>query len=509
MRFFTAGLILVTIVMSAALAQETSLENLPYEELLIKLDGAKDKGSWPEVVSIADAMIRKCAGDPDEERKNAPEPRYWRAYALLQMGKLEEALQGFDEVIRLNKEEGILPRYPEAYMGRARVYSVREQHALDKNEKLTAAEEGSRAKEEILTAVGEGCTVREIQAIPELKKYLQNPKFFIEVIEQEPPPPIDPLGIDPFVCPLRPPGPEDEGLTEKQQCDIRDQMENLCKEAEDAADFDTADDRLAVLKEQYETYVEGGKITIKEVRKEIEEIRNRAMVVRRRLIKEYLEREVRKLKEEAEKLLKDLRSAFDERDRDSAERINTELVNRVKERLDLKEQEFEPLRELAKKYDAERAEIYNKRMPILTELSDLVSPHIRLSATITGIGVDSIAYLETNFGGNSVTHRLKENESLPGPFPAHFTLTKIEDDRVITDYKKDVVKLKDGRIITGKIVEETEKDIKVETQSEASVTVPRGQIGDRGEVKEVIEILMSGSFSRPLGGTSASGSKTP
>ena len=510
MRLLIIGLILVVIVATAMLAQEqkSSLRDLPYGELQRRLEGARSKSDWAGVEGV-----KNIANVMMEKSENDPEPHYWRAYALLHNNELEDALLGFNKVISLNKEN-VPPKYLEAYIGRAIVYYRRGQHSL--------------AKEELLIAAGEGCSVREMQGFPELKDYLTDPGFFIKLVEKERVEASTPVDI--FACPLKPrpdplkplpPPPPPPPPQPPDQLEKRKEMEKLCKEiGQDIAAGKNEDacEKFRKVKALYKDVLDG-KITEEKIRKEMEDLWTQ---VRQEHLRELIKIEFGIFEKEANKLLEDLRGACGKRNLGDAEKYNAQLMTKLKEKLESTEPEFEPFiriqkeydakrEEMSKKYDAERKEI-DKRWAILKEYIDEISPHIRLSATIIGQGVQSTAYLETRFGDKPVTHIMRENDRLLLPSGAEFTLTKIEDDKIVANYEKDVIKLKDGTTIKGKIVLESKEDITVRTKPDALVTIKRNEIDilknneiDILKYKEPVEKVMSRSF--PVSSGSASGAE--
>lgn len=438
-RFFITGLILIVMV-SLAQAQEEKkreFDNLPYEELQKLIEGAKSKSEWPNMtdkektmiwsnmIDIAETMIKK---QPDD-----PEPYYWLAYAQLKKGELDNALREFAEAL------GLDANYLEAYIGRAIAYTKKKESALAKEEILLAAERCLSAIREIQTS--------QIPDISELKDNLKSPNFFIQAIEREVPP--EPRTMDRFLCPLtKPKGPPPVLpfgiLSESEQRKKRDEMKELCEKiAEDIAegDNDAAREKFRSLKAIYDDYVLTGKISIDAIRIEMENIWKEA---KRRFHPPILRAESEKLTKEAGKSLIELRTALDNKKLEVAEQINRDLEKSLKERTDNTDPEFGPLKKLAEEYDRDRQDIY-KRVAALRELRDKISPHIYLRMTITGLGVESVAYLEIDFGGKLEKHVLKENEPIPIPkeFLAELTLTKIEDDRIVVKYRKEDVELAD------------------------------------------------------------------
>jgi tetratricopeptide (TPR) repeat protein len=581
MRLFTTGLIFVVVVATATLAQEAKspFDELSYEELQWRLEGAITTGNWATAQEIARAMIK--------QREDDPASHYWRAYALLRtdkidkledvlkmnlplsltlsaisnkINKLEDALQEFDKVKSLD------PDNLQAYIGRAIACSLKaqqsfakmefvKQHSLWKKELQDVKEEDllkqessakeeypkqlGLAKEELSKAARKGFPVREMLGIPELKECLTDPKFFIKLVKEEIVE-VSPVK-DPLVCPLRLPAPptptttttkqvssppegSPEYLTPEQQGEREKEMKRLCKEIGDdiaAGKNEDACEKFRTVKALYKDVLDGR--IVDEIRTKME---GHWTQVRQEHLRQIIEIEFAIFEREAIKLLKDLSGACGERKLSDAEKYSAQLMSKLKEKLESTEPEFEPFKkpqkeyaakkeERSKKYDAERKEI-DKRWAVLKEYVDEISPRIRLSATIIGQGVQSIAYLETRFDGKPVTHIMYENGKLLLPNGAELTLTKIEDDKIAADYEIDVIKLKDGTTTKGKIITESKEDITVRIKPDALVTIKRNEIEPkRNEIepilkyKEPVEKVMSRSFSASSGSASGAGPKAP
>lgn len=225
-------------------------------------------------------------------------------------------------------------------------------------------------------------------------------------------------------------------------------------------------------------------------------------------------------KEEAEKLLKDLREATDKGSLDAAEKYNGQLMSILKGKLDSTEIPYEPFKiqqgeydakkeKMSKEYGVSREEIFG-RMRILVAFRDEDSPHIRLCGTIIGGGVESKAYVETDFGGKLVTHIMHEGDTLLLP-SADLTVKKIEQDSIVANYQKDVIKLKDDSIVTGRIVKDSKNDMEVRTRG-SIVTILKDEIATipyYNHYEVAVKILITKSFPVSSGSASGTGSKTP
>ncbi len=411
----------ITLMADYAAAQTgTAYRELPEEELWQRFDRAKQRKRWDEALTYVMELVLQYP----EKAKYV----YEQADTLLQMGRITEAISGFDKVIEKDSD------YLEAYIGRAKVYA-----------KGTPAKD-RLAMEEMVTAAKKGYPVREMQRMPELHKYLrEDVRFFLKIVESDVPRVTQ--NRDPFVCPLKkmvaegvePEDGEEESVgpintdPEPVQREKMYRMKELLEQVHaDLAAGKEEDARIkyAEFKALYRD-VELGKITKEEYR---EEMKKYWKLAQQKVHSRLREIELRKFRQEADEALKKLQTDYDEKDLDAARRHNEEFVKILEPKLASAEDIFV---DEAKKYDALREAIFEK-IKILEEFEKNIRPFIKVTGTITSPTV-KIAMMETVFGGEMKKLSVQPSDKLPRM--EELIVSRIEEDMVWAKYRGEEVKI--------------------------------------------------------------------
>ena len=411
----------ITLLADYAAAQTgTAYKELPEEELWQRFDRAKSRRTWDEALTYIQELVVQYA--------DKAKYLYEQADTLLQMGRITEAIAGFDKVIEKDSD------YLEAYIGRAKVYA---KGNPPKNR---------LAMEEMVTAAQKGYPVREMQRMPELHKYLrEDVRFFLKIVESDIPRVTQ--NRDPFICPLKKmvaegeePGEEEEGTVGPVNTDPepvqREKMYRM-KELLEQVHADLAAGKEEDARIKYNEFkalyrdVELGKITKEEYR---EKMKGFWKLAQEKVHARLREIELRKFRQEADEALKKLQIDYDEKDLEAARRHNDEFVKILEPKLNSGEDVFI---EAAKKYDEMRNVIFEK-IKILEEFEKNVRPFLRVTGTITS-PVIKITMMETVFGGELKKLSLRPSDTLPRM--EDLTISRIEEDMVWAKYRGEEVKI--------------------------------------------------------------------
>jgi tetratricopeptide (TPR) repeat protein len=404
-----------------ALAQTgTAYKELPEEELWQRYDRAKGRKKWDDALTYIQELVLQY---PEKAKY-----LFEQADTLLQMGRITEAIAGFDKVIEKDSD------YLEAYIGRAKVYAK----GKPPKDRL--------AMEEMVTAAKKGYPVREMQRMPELHKYLrEDVRFFLKIVESDVPRVTQ--NRDPFVCPLKKMVAEGEETDEGEEERVgpvdtdpepvqREKMYRM-KELLEQVHADLAAGKEEDARVKYNEFkalyrdVELGKITKDEYRENMIKFWKLAQEKVHARLREI---ELRKFRQEADEALKKLQMDYDEKDLEAARQHNEEFVKILDPKLNSKEEVFV---EEAKKYDDLRSAIFEK-IKILEEFEKNIRPFIKVTGTITSPTV-KIAMMETVFGGELKKLSLQPSDKLPRM--EDLTVSRIEEELVWAKYRGEEVKM--------------------------------------------------------------------
>jgi len=425
MRIITSCLLTVTVLLIAGsvFAQDTTgVKELPDLELVAKYDTAmRTKNYQDALIYIRELM---------ERHEKSVDYRYKFANTTLLMANLQAADPEFERVLELD------PNYLEAYLGQAIIY------ARQNNEKA--------AMDKMLDAARKGYPVRDMQAVPELRRYLAgNVRFFLKMVEADVP--RVEHTRDPFLNPLRVKRaetgeggeqPEElpeivEGDPEPIQRDKMIKMKDLLvliQQALAAGEEEEARLKFQQFRDLYRD-VELGRITKKEYNEQMTEtwkVAQETVYPRLRKI------ELRKFREEVRAGLDKLYEDYKNQNIEAARQHNEEIINMLDPKLKSSDAEFVAL---AKQFDQEREELFN-RIKILEEFQKNVRPFLRLTATIIRMNLKQqvhVALLETVFGGEVKKSSLGVSDSLPRM--NDFIVLRIEEDRLVARYKGEQVEV--------------------------------------------------------------------
>ena len=302
----------------------------------------------------------------------------------------------------------------------------------------------------MLAAAEKGYPVREIQKIPELRRFLtEDVNFFLKMVEADRPK-VDP-SRDPFSVPLRRKSKDDEtepdngkrsvGPTERSkipeavQRDMAIRMKTLLVLIQQHLVANEEDQAREKWKEFTDLYrsVERKEITIEVYKKQMIETWQDGQTL---IYPKLREIELKKFKEEAKAILDKLYEDYKNKDIDSARVHNEEVKKILVPKLKSEDTDFITL---AQSFDKERVELF-KRIQIIEDFLKSVRPFIKLTATITSPNLDkNIALIETAFGGEVKKTSLRENDALPRL--SDFVIVSIEEDMLIAKYKGEEVEV--------------------------------------------------------------------
>ena len=403
-----------------ALAQsKDDIQVLPDSELKEKYDQAMNRKNYAEASEYVRELVRRYPKQADY--------CYKYGEALLFQGNLPGADAEFEKVLEIDSD------YLEAYLGQAIIYARQEKE--------------KPAKDRMLDAARKGYPVREMQKVPELRRYLAGDvRFFLVVVESDIPR-VEQIR-DPFVNPLRkkvitaeggpvlkpvePEGPVG-GDPDPIQRDKMYRMKQILVEIQQhlaAGEDDQARLKFEEFKALYKD-VEVGRITKKEYKEQMLEawkVAQETVYPRLRQI------ELRKFRQDARVALDILYDTYKKQNIEAARLANIAVIKVLEPKQKSGDPEFE---DLAGKFDKERADLFEK-VKILEEFQVNIRPFLKLTGTITSPKIN-IAMIESAFGGEISKANLKESDPLPRM--EDFIVLKIEEDRVMARYKGEQVEI--------------------------------------------------------------------